>query len=67
MEEPMKVTLTEPGLAGDWFVDERLEDGRIVLRPDTSAEAILKRQGLRGMSPEEFERHFGHLPTDGEG
>jgi transcriptional regulator with XRE-family HTH domain len=23
--------------------------------------------GERGLTPEEFERHFGHLPTDGEG
>jgi hypothetical protein len=30
-------------------------------------EAILKRAGGRRMSPEEFDRHFGDLPTDGEG
>lgn len=34
---------------------------------ETSAEAILERAGAERMSPEEFEKHFGHLPTDGEG
>ncbi len=41
-----------------------LED---VLRPDLSVEAILARHGERRLTPEEFERHFGQLPTDGEG
>jgi hypothetical protein len=36
------------------------------VRPIT-LEAILKRAGGKRMSPEEFDRHFGHLPTDGEG
>lgn len=30
-------------------------------------EAILERAGGRRMSPEEFEMHFGDLPTDGDG
>jgi hypothetical protein len=34
---------------------------------ETSAEAILERVGGKRMSPEEFDKHFGHLPTDGEG
>lgn len=34
---------------------------------DTSVEAILARHGESRLSPEEFERHFGDLPTDGEG
>jgi transcriptional regulator with XRE-family HTH domain len=34
---------------------------------ETSADAILRRAGARHMSPEEFDRHFGDLPTDGEG
>lgn len=33
----------------------------------TSADAILERAGAKRMSPEEFGKHFGHLPTDGEG
>jgi hypothetical protein len=35
--------------------------------PDLSVEAMLARHGERELTPEEFERHFGHLPTDGEG
>ncbi len=27
----------------------------------------LLRPGERRLTPEEFDRHFGHLPTDGEG
>jgi hypothetical protein len=34
---------------------------------EITLEAILKRAGGTRMSPEEFDRHFGHLPTDGEG
>ncbi len=63
----MKVTLTEPGLAGDYIVAERNPDGSLLLAPDTSVDAIRKRLGTRPMSAEEFERHFGHLPRDSEG
>lgn len=34
---------------------------------DLSAKAILARHGATPMSAEDFERHFGDLPTDGEG
>ncbi len=34
---------------------------------ETSAEAILDRVGGKRMSREEFDEHFGDLPTDGEG
>ena len=30
----MRVTLTEPGIAGSYKVVERREDGTLVLRPD---------------------------------
>lgn len=63
----MKVTLTEPGLAGDYIVAERHPDGSVLLAPDTSIEAIRKRTATQPMSPEQFERHFGQLPSDGEG
>jgi transcriptional regulator with XRE-family HTH domain len=39
----------------------------VLLRPDLSAEAMLARHEERRLTPEEFEEHFGHLPTDGEG
>jgi hypothetical protein len=35
--------------------------------PDASVEAILARHGEQRLDPEEFERQFGSLPTDGEG
>ncbi len=54
-------------LNGDYVVDERLDDGRLVIRPDTSAEAINRRLGVEPISVEEFDQHFGHLPTDDEG
>ena len=38
-----------------------------LLRPDPSEEAMLARHGERRLTPEEFERHFGQLPADGEG
>ena len=63
----MKVTLTEPGLAGDYIVAERHPDGSVLLAPDTSIAAIRRRTGTRPMTPEEFEQHFGHLPSDDEG
>lgn len=34
---------------------------------EITLEAILKRAGGKRMSQAEFDRHFGHLPTDGEG
>lgn len=57
---------------GSFVIEEVLADGRLVVAPewpskDTSADAILKRAGGERMSPEEFEKHFGALPTDGEG
>jgi transcriptional regulator with XRE-family HTH domain len=32
-----------------------------------SLDAMLALHGERRLTPEEFEEHFGHLPTDGEG
>lgn len=55
----MRVTLKEPGVAGEYVLEERLEDGRVVLRPDTSAESIERRLGVKPASQEGFERHFG--------
>ncbi len=53
-------------LNGEYVVDAVLDDGRLVIRPDTSAAAIHRRQGLEPISAEEFDRHFGHLPTHQE-
>ncbi len=61
----MKVTLTEPGLAGSYDVVEN-EDGRLVLEKNlepTSGE-LHSRHGTRGLTDEEFEQVFGDLPRE---
>lgn len=57
---------------GDYVVEDRQPDGRLVLVPDTSIAAIRKRLGTRAMTSqesEEFWREYGPLmlPADGEG
>ena len=57
---------------GSFVVEEAMADGRLLLTPErpskeTSADAILARAGGKRISPEEFDKHFGDLPTDGEG
>lgn len=64
--ELARVTLTG-ALSGDYVVEDRRPDGRVVLRPDLSVKATLSRHGDRKLTPEEFEQQFGELPTDGEG
>lgn len=66
MAVPTHVTLAGD-LSGDYLVEEILDDGRLVIRPDTSAEAIHRRLGVEPVSREEFERELGHLPQDDEG
>jgi len=63
----MKVTLDDPGLAGDYVVVERNPDGSVLLAPDTSIEAIERRTGATAASAEEFDELFGDFPRDGEG
>ena len=71
MSEPAHVTISGD-VNGRYVVEESRPDGRLVLAPerpseDTSIEAIRERSGTDPMTPEEFEDHFGQLPTDGEG
>lgn len=65
----MKVTLTEPDIAGSYVVSEQRDDGILVLEPlaGPSEEELLARSGGGPLTYEEFERHFGDFPTDGEG
>lgn len=68
MEDPLAHVTLAGDISGDYLVDERLQDGRLVLRPDTGVDAIIERTGGgRRVTAEEFEEHFGHLPTDDEG
>lgn len=64
--KPAHVTLSGD-LSGEYVVEDRRPDGRVLLRPDLSVEAMLKRHSERELTPTEFEEHFGGLPTDGEG
>ncbi len=67
-EAPLTRVTLVGAVSGEYIVDERLQDGRLVLRPDTGVEAIIKRTGVgRPLTPEEFEQQFGHLPADGKG
>lgn len=54
-------------LAGEYVVDEELADGRVVIRPDTSASAIRRRAGLISIDEAEFRERFGSLAVDDEG
>lgn len=59
-------------LTGDYLVDEQLADGRLVIRPDTTAAAMNRRMGLEPLTADEFTAFIaGHgtdmLPADSEG
>jgi hypothetical protein len=59
-------------LDGEYLVEEKRPDGRLVLVRDTSIAAIRMRQGTRAMTPEEsadfWREHGPHMqPPDGEG
>ena len=71
MADPAHVTLSGD-IEGEYVVEEARPDGRLVVAPEwpsanTSITAVRKRLGTRAMTPEEFDRHFGDLPRDGEG
>lgn len=55
----------------DHLPEDRVEAALAALEAvegrDTSLEAILARHGEQRLSPEDFDRHFGSLPTDDEG
>lgn len=56
----------------DAMTEEEAAEVKLIFAPEwpskaTSIDEIRRRTGTRPMSPEEFDRHFGSLPTDGEG
>ena len=62
------VQVTRPdGTTGRYLLEDELSDGSLLLRPDTSYEALGSRAPGRDLTSEEFEELFGDLPTDGEG
>jgi hypothetical protein len=67
-EAPMKVTLTEPGIAGSYDVVEQRDDGTLVLRPETSDEVIgqfANRPLSEAELTESFDRLDGALEREG--
>jgi hypothetical protein len=55
-------------IEGAYVVEESRSDGRLVISPDTSAQAILERLGHEPATLAEFEAEFGAVkPADGEG
>lgn len=56
----------------DSMTDEEAAQVKLIFAPEwpskaTSMEEIRQRTGTKAMSPAEFDRQFGSLPTDGEG
>ena len=65
--EQAHVTLSGD-ITGEYLVEARRSDGRLVLVPDTSIEAIRKRNDLTPGTLAEFETEYGPIqPADGEG
>lgn len=55
-------------IEGSYVVEETRSDGRLVISPDTSAQAIMERLGHEPATLAEFEAEFGAgMPADGEG
>ena len=61
-DNPQIVQLTG-ALTGSYEVQDTREDGTVILRPDTSYAAILRRSSGRPATRREFEQAFGDLPT----
>lgn len=69
--EKVHVTLSGD-ITGEYLVEDRQPDGRLVLVPDTSIDAIRKRVGTRAMTTQESEEFWREngllmLPPDDEG
>ncbi len=52
-----------------YVVEHKLDDGRVVLRPQTELEAMRERMGSRPLTQDEFDQLLAPhlLPPDGEG
>lgn len=55
-------------IEGPYVVEETRSDGKLVISPDTSAQAIMERLGHEPATLAEFEAEYGAVrPPDGEG
>lgn len=62
------VRLEDDDIEREYVVMSEEPDGTLVLRPDTSAEAIRRRLGSVPATVGEFEAEYGRvLPPDGDG
>jgi hypothetical protein len=59
----MRIVDVTGAVTGRYEVLEEREDGTVVLSPDTSIGAIMRRLGSTRATDEEFEAAFGDLPT----
>ena len=68
---PLMTTRERAHAVLDHLPDDRVDAALAALEAvegrDTSVEAILARHGEQRLGPEDFDRHFGSLPTDDEG
>jgi hypothetical protein len=65
----MRVTLTEPEIAGSYLVEPQ-EDGTLVLVPEGEEPTLVtirEWEGARAATGEEYREAFGELPSDDEG
>jgi hypothetical protein len=53
--------------AGDYLVEQELEDGRLLLRPEPAYPAVMPVRNGRAATLDEREQILGALPSDGEG
>lgn len=61
----MRVTLTDPEIAGEYVVVEH-DDSRVVLERslEPSSAEMHRRHATRPLTDEEFEESFGELPEE---
>jgi len=58
----------EGDVSGEYIIVEKRDDGFLLLKPDTSMEAIRRRHDATPATLEEFEAEYGPVqPPDGEG
>ena len=63
MADTVRHLIATGDVEGEYVVDEELPDGRLIIRADTSAEAIRRRAGLEQISADAFAQR----PSDDEG
>lgn len=55
-------------IEGSYVIEAACTDGRLVIAPDTSAQAIMERLDHEPATPAEFETVYGPVkPSDGDG